>query len=167
MTGGTIRIGRTPDNDVVLADLDVSRHHAELRRSADGSVELVDLGSHGGTFVNGQRITARTLAERDVVGIGHTTFRFSEGELRPDTDAKPGTTPAGTGPHDVVAAYWTAAEARDWEAFGALLADVVYRGPQTAVGGLSEEVDDRRLCRRGGAIRLSRGDGRRGRSHRG
>lgn len=34
--------------------------------------------------------------------------------------------------HEVVAAYWAAAEARDWEAFRALLADdVVYRGPQT------------------------------------
>jgi hypothetical protein len=33
--------------------------------------------------------------------------------------------------HEVVAAYWAAAEVRDWEAFGALLADdVVYRGPQ-------------------------------------
>ncbi len=34
--------------------------------------------------------------------------------------------------HEVVAAYWAAAEARDWDAFGALLADdVLYRGPQT------------------------------------
>jgi predicted ester cyclase len=34
--------------------------------------------------------------------------------------------------HDVVAAYWAAAEARDWAAFGLLLAeDVVYEGPQT------------------------------------
>jgi ketosteroid isomerase-like protein len=34
--------------------------------------------------------------------------------------------------HEVVAAYWAAAEARDWNAFGALVADdVVYRGPQT------------------------------------
>jgi ketosteroid isomerase-like protein len=34
--------------------------------------------------------------------------------------------------HDVVAAYWAAAEARDWAAFGGLLAeDVVYEGPQT------------------------------------
>lgn len=34
--------------------------------------------------------------------------------------------------HDVVAAYWAAAEARDWAAFGDLLAeDVVYEGPQT------------------------------------
>jgi predicted ester cyclase len=37
-----------------------------------------------------------------------------------------------TDAHEVVAAYWAAAEARDWTAFGALLADhVVYRGPQT------------------------------------
>jgi SnoaL-like domain len=34
--------------------------------------------------------------------------------------------------HGVVAAYWAAAEARDWTAFGALLAeDIVYEGPQT------------------------------------
>jgi hypothetical protein len=34
--------------------------------------------------------------------------------------------------HDVIAAYWAAAEAREWKAFGALLADdVIYRGPQT------------------------------------
>jgi ketosteroid isomerase-like protein len=40
--------------------------------------------------------------------------------------------PGMTNAHDVVAAYWAAAEARDWEAFGALLADdVIYRGPQT------------------------------------
>jgi ketosteroid isomerase-like protein len=33
--------------------------------------------------------------------------------------------------HDVVAEYWAAAQARDWERFGALLADdVLYRGPQ-------------------------------------
>jgi ketosteroid isomerase-like protein len=33
---------------------------------------------------------------------------------------------------DVVASYWTAAEARDWTSFGSLLAeDVVYEGPQT------------------------------------
>ena len=37
-----------------------------------------------------------------------------------------------TDAHEVVAAYWAAAEARDWDAFGALLAeDVIYRGPQT------------------------------------
>ena len=36
-----------------------------------------------------------------------------------------------TSAHDIVAAYWAAAEARDWDAFGALLADdVIYLGPR-------------------------------------
>jgi hypothetical protein len=39
--------------------------------------------------------------------------------------------PDMTNAHEVVAAYWATAEARDWDAFGALLArDVIYRGPQ-------------------------------------
>ena len=42
------------------------------------------------------------------------------------------TLPSMTSAHEVIAAYWAAAEARDWDAFGALLADdVTYRGPQT------------------------------------
>jgi predicted ester cyclase len=124
----TIRIGRTPDNDITLADLDVSRQHAELRRNPDGSFEIIDLGSHGGTYVNGERITRKTLAEQDTISIGRATFRLSGGELRQYAGKRPGSINA----HEVVAAYWAAAEARDWDAFGALLADdVVYRGPQT------------------------------------
>ena len=59
-----MRIGRVPDNDLVLSDLNVSRHHAELRKSPAGSYEIVDLGSHNGTFVNGQRVTAQMLSSR-------------------------------------------------------------------------------------------------------
>src|ERR1700759_886152 len=129
----TIRIGRQPDNDIALiGDLEVSRHHAELRRNPDGSFELIDLGSHGGTFVNGERITRKILADQDIISIGHATFRLSGGELRQDADESANHFPAITSAHEVVAAYWAAAEARDWHAFGALLADdVLYRGPQT------------------------------------
>src|SRR5215469_5715041 len=49
-----LRIGRAADNEVVVSDLGVSRYHAELRRSARG-YEIVDLNSHNGTYVNGQR----------------------------------------------------------------------------------------------------------------
>ena len=76
-----MRIGRTPDNGLVLSDLDVSRNHAELRKSATGSYEIVDLGSHNGTYVNGQRVTSKTLTEHDLIGIGHSTFRLKDGEL--------------------------------------------------------------------------------------
>ena len=129
----TIRIGRQPDNDIALTgDLTVSRHHAELRRTPAGSFEIIDLGSHGGTYVNGKRITRTMLTEQDIISIGRATFRLSGGELRQYADESPGAVPAITGAHEVVAAYWAAAEARDWDAFGALLADdVIYRGPQT------------------------------------
>lgn len=49
---GTMSIGRSHDNDIVLSDLLVSRHHAELHVEPT-SVEIVDLGSANGTFVNG------------------------------------------------------------------------------------------------------------------
>src|ERR1700693_3218863 len=41
-----LRIGRSPDNDIVVPDLIVSRHHAELRETRDGQDESVDLGGH-------------------------------------------------------------------------------------------------------------------------
>jgi len=72
----TVRIGRGLDNDLVLSDLQVSRHHAELRQLRGGGYEIADLGSHNGTFVNGSRIERHTLRPTDVVGIGHSAFRL-------------------------------------------------------------------------------------------
>jgi ABC-type multidrug transport system ATPase subunit/pSer/pThr/pTyr-binding forkhead associated (FHA) protein len=82
----TLRIGRSPDNDIVLADLIVSRYHAELRSVAGGRHEIVDLGGHNGTFVNGRRITSAVLTEKDIVGIGRATFRLVGNELREFVD---------------------------------------------------------------------------------
>ena len=81
-----LRIGRGPDNGLVLSDLNVSRYHAELRKSAAGSYEIVDLDSHNGTFVNGQRVTSQVLTEQDLVSIGSSTFRLIGGELRQFVD---------------------------------------------------------------------------------
>jgi ABC-type multidrug transport system ATPase subunit len=77
-----LRIGREPDNDLVLPDLDVSRHHAELRKSAAGRYEIVDLGSHNGTYVNGRKVSSAVIGESDIVSIGRSTFRLAGGELR-------------------------------------------------------------------------------------
>lgn len=79
----TLRIGRADDNDIVLADLSVSRHHAELRNADGGRYEVLDLDSHNGTFLNGARVTARApVTEQDIIGIGPATFRLVGGELR-------------------------------------------------------------------------------------
>ena len=81
-----MRIGRTPDNDVVVSDLGVSRKHAELRKSPAGRYEIIDLGSHNGTFVNGVRVDRAELSDSDIVSIGHATFRLADGELREYVD---------------------------------------------------------------------------------
>ena len=82
----TLRIGRADGNDVVLADLSVSRYHAELRKTAGGGYEIIDLGSHNGTYLGGQRITTAAVTESDVIGIGLATFHLVGGELRQFTD---------------------------------------------------------------------------------
>jgi len=49
-------IGRGEDCDVVLTERQVSRHHAQIRRTDSGYV-LEDLGSRNGTYVNGREVT--------------------------------------------------------------------------------------------------------------
>lgn len=70
-----ISLGRYPDNDVVLPEDEVSRHHAEVRR-VDGAFHVVDLGSLNGTKVNGSGVTDRQLADGDVIQIGVHSLRF-------------------------------------------------------------------------------------------
>ncbi|MFJ3492432.1 FHA domain-containing protein [Streptomyces sp. NPDC086091] len=82
----TVRIGRAPDNDLVVDDLVVSRHHAELRALADGGYEIADLGSHNGTYLNGLPVTAAPVGPGDVVGIGHSAFCLVGDELQEYVD---------------------------------------------------------------------------------
>jgi ABC-type multidrug transport system ATPase subunit len=81
-----MRIGRTPDNDLAVPDLGVSRKHAELRKSQSGRYQIIDLGSHNGTYVNGARVEQAEVSEEDIISIGHATFRLADGELREYVD---------------------------------------------------------------------------------
>lgn len=77
--GRVMRIGRALENELVVSDLQVSRHHAEFHATPDGRMEIRDLGSHNGTYVNGQPIAkggSQLLGPTDVVGVGHSTFRI-------------------------------------------------------------------------------------------
>jgi ABC-type multidrug transport system ATPase subunit/pSer/pThr/pTyr-binding forkhead associated (FHA) protein len=68
-----VTIGRDPGNAIVVDDLMVSRHHAELRPTATG-FEMVDLGSQNGTFINGVRVSAAPVRFGDVISVGGTSL---------------------------------------------------------------------------------------------
>jgi len=70
-----VRIGRSPDSDIVLSDPNVSRQHAEIRPEGGGYV-LCDLGSTNGTRVNGSVVTQRRLDDGDEIGVGAARLRF-------------------------------------------------------------------------------------------
>jgi hypothetical protein len=70
-------IGRLPDCAVALSDPQVSRHHAQLRRSPEG-YRVVDLGSTNGTTVNGTAVADHLLRDGDTIGVGNTEIRFEE-----------------------------------------------------------------------------------------
>ena len=68
-------IGRSPDCDVFLDDVTVSRRHAEIAVDGDAYV-IRDLGSLNGTFVNRHRIESSVLADDDEVQIGKYRMTF-------------------------------------------------------------------------------------------
>jgi len=76
-----LTIGRAEGNDVVVDDERLSAHHAELVQNADGSLQVFDLKSTAGTFVNDQRIVSHTLLHGDRLTFGplSATFALEEG----------------------------------------------------------------------------------------
>lgn len=71
-----MRMGRSPDNDIILRDPATSGHHARLERRGD-QFWVVDLGSTNGTFVNGESIQEKQLNHGDRVTIGQNSLHFS------------------------------------------------------------------------------------------
>ncbi|MFJ6623556.1 FHA domain-containing protein [Kitasatospora sp. NPDC091335] len=82
----TVRIGRALDNDIVVSDLQVSRHHAELRQLPDGRYEIIDLGSHNGIFLNGQRVQRQLMGPQDRLTVGHSGFVLVGDQLQEFVD---------------------------------------------------------------------------------
>lgn len=76
-----IRIGRKDSNDLTIPHHSVSSKHCVLS-FVDGQWILEDLKSLNGTFVNGERVSHRTLKNGDKVLLGLVAFRFTNGELK-------------------------------------------------------------------------------------
>jgi hypothetical protein len=79
-----VSLGRALDNDIVLEDPSVSRHHARLVRRG-GSWMAQDLASRHGCFVNGRRVQAAVLRDGDSLQLGGLVMRLvaRDGEVQP------------------------------------------------------------------------------------
>jgi pSer/pThr/pTyr-binding forkhead associated (FHA) protein len=72
---GRVSIGRALDNDVVIGDASVSRHHAAIEANGAG-YRVIDLDSQNGSFVNGQRIAEAPLTDGAAVRFGDAAYVF-------------------------------------------------------------------------------------------
>jgi pSer/pThr/pTyr-binding forkhead associated (FHA) protein len=84
-----MRIGRSPDNEIIIEDEAVSGHHAliTIRPLAhnESQIEYIieDLNSTNKTFVNNMQISRHTLKEGDIVRVGNTRLKFSTKNYTP------------------------------------------------------------------------------------
>ncbi len=72
---GVVTVGRTPQSDIFLDDVTVSRKHAEIERNESG-YRIRDVGSLNGTYVNRVRVDAVDLRNGDEIQIGKYRFKF-------------------------------------------------------------------------------------------
>ncbi len=74
-----VRIGRYPNNDIVIDHPTVSAYHAELVRRPDGHYELIDRESRNGTRINGTPVRHAILKDGDQITLGAITVHYLEG----------------------------------------------------------------------------------------
>ena len=93
-------LGRRPYNDIVIDNLAVSGEHAVIHMADDG-VEIEDVGSTNGTYVNAKAVTRQELRNGDIIEVGKYKIRFlqeAEGENFEKTMLfKPGMVPPSMG----------------------------------------------------------------------
>lgn len=82
-----MRIGRSPENEIVVENLAVSRCHAVIEYENDSYV-LTDLGSANGTHVNSVRIKRTEIMDRDVISIGKHQLFFYNQHAQADNNAR-------------------------------------------------------------------------------
>ncbi len=79
-----ISIGRRLDNALVINDPRVSRSHAEMR-CFRGRFVVFDMGSSGGTYVNGKRIAHTIVYDGDIISLAGVQLVFRQSSMpRPD-----------------------------------------------------------------------------------
>jgi transcriptional regulator with GAF, ATPase, and Fis domain len=83
-----ITVGRSRQNHVKLLTEQASRVHCRLMRTEKGSYRLLDGNSSNGTYVNGQRISEKELADGDAIAVGGASLIFKDGDPAPAKPAR-------------------------------------------------------------------------------
>ena len=96
-------IGRAAENELVLEDGSLSRRHCRIRRTGPDRLELEDLNSSNGTYLNGQRVTRSMATIGDLVRFGELQFRV-DGDYNAGFEEPPPEAPARTKPVALYAA---------------------------------------------------------------
>jgi hypothetical protein len=81
--GRRLNVGRAADNELSLNDQSVSKIHAALLMTSEGTLLVADTGSTNGTYLNGRRISygeSRLIEDGDVVGFGDVEVRLRKSE---------------------------------------------------------------------------------------
>jgi len=81
--GKRLNVGRASDNELTLNDASVSKIHAALLMTGEGTLLVADTGSTNGTYINGRRIAygeSRIIEDGDVIGFGDVEVRFRKSE---------------------------------------------------------------------------------------
>ena len=77
--GRRLNVGRASDNELTLNDASVSKIHAALLMTSEGTILVADTGSTNGTYINGRRIAygeSRQIEDGDVIGFGDIEVRL-------------------------------------------------------------------------------------------
>lgn len=76
LTQENYTVGRGEDCGICLPDPTISSHHCSIKRTGDGTYELVDAGSTNGTRVNGVRVNQQKLVNSDIIQVGAIEMLF-------------------------------------------------------------------------------------------
>jgi hypothetical protein len=81
--GRRLNVGRASDNELTIVDASVSKIHAALLMTGEGTLLVADTGSTNGTYINGRRITygeSRAIEDGDVIGFGDVEVRLRKSD---------------------------------------------------------------------------------------
>jgi pSer/pThr/pTyr-binding forkhead associated (FHA) protein len=87
-TQDVIEIGRIPSADIPIDNTGISRAHTRIEKTIGGPYVVKDLGSTNGTWLNGERISEKTLRSGDVIAINKFRMRVLIEEPGQKTDGQ-------------------------------------------------------------------------------